>query len=234
MATPHVAGAAALLLGANPTATPADVRSSLVSAATPDVLSDVKDGSPNLLLFTPPADEVESTTAVTTVSTTAPSAVPSTTTSATTVSTMAATTVPSMTTSATTISTTAPSTFPSTTTSTFFGGGDSCHCECVCQCQLGSSASAAALNVSTAEDEGLVSSGVSSNSGSTGSVTAFAGGGLAAVAFIGMSSGVGYMVGRRAGVEPEQIQPPQGREQEWPRVSVSTFRGAIEDLKSVQ
>lgn len=70
MATPHVAGAAALLLGVSSSATPADVRESLLSAATRDALSDVKDGSPNLLLFTPPADDTESTTAITTATAT--------------------------------------------------------------------------------------------------------------------------------------------------------------------
>ena len=50
MASPHVAGAAALYLGANPSATPAQVRNALVNAATPNKLTDVKTGSPNLLL----------------------------------------------------------------------------------------------------------------------------------------------------------------------------------------
>lgn len=50
MASPHVAGAAALYLSANPSATPAQVRSALVGAATPNKLTDIKTGSPNLLL----------------------------------------------------------------------------------------------------------------------------------------------------------------------------------------
>jgi subtilisin family serine protease len=50
MASPHVAGAAALHLGANPSATPAQVRSALVGAATPNKLTDIRTGSPNLLL----------------------------------------------------------------------------------------------------------------------------------------------------------------------------------------
>ncbi|SES42232.1 S8 family peptidase [Lentzea albida] len=50
MASPHVAGAAALYLSANPSATPAQVRNALVGAATPNKLTDVKTGSPNLLL----------------------------------------------------------------------------------------------------------------------------------------------------------------------------------------
>ena len=50
MAAPHVAGAAALYLSANPDATPAQVREALVGAATPNKLTDIKAGSPNLLL----------------------------------------------------------------------------------------------------------------------------------------------------------------------------------------
>ncbi|MEV4753908.1 S8 family serine peptidase [Micromonospora sp. NPDC049559] len=51
MATPHVAGAAALLLSASPTATPQQVRDQLVNAATPNVISNVGTGTPNRLLF---------------------------------------------------------------------------------------------------------------------------------------------------------------------------------------
>ncbi|MEU0881041.1 S8 family peptidase [Lentzea sp. NPDC005914] len=50
MASPHVAGAAALYLSANPNATPAQVRDALVNAATPNKVTDAKAGSPNLLL----------------------------------------------------------------------------------------------------------------------------------------------------------------------------------------
>jgi subtilisin family serine protease len=50
MAAPHVAGAAALYLSAHPDATPAQVRDALVGAATPDKLTDIRAGSPNLLL----------------------------------------------------------------------------------------------------------------------------------------------------------------------------------------
>ncbi|MEU7476587.1 S8 family serine peptidase [Lentzea sp. NPDC042327] len=49
MATPHVVGAAALYLSANPSATPAQVRDALVNNSTPDKISDTK-GSPNKLL----------------------------------------------------------------------------------------------------------------------------------------------------------------------------------------
>jgi subtilisin family serine protease len=51
MASPHVAGAAALVLGRNPSFTPAQVRDSLVGAATGDVVTSPGAGSPNRLLF---------------------------------------------------------------------------------------------------------------------------------------------------------------------------------------
>jgi subtilisin family serine protease len=51
MASPHVAGAAALYLETNPGATPAEVSAGLTGAATPDAIADPA-GSPNLLLFT--------------------------------------------------------------------------------------------------------------------------------------------------------------------------------------
>ena len=51
MATPHVAGAAALYLGANPNASPADVASALTSAATLNVVKSGGSGSPNRLLY---------------------------------------------------------------------------------------------------------------------------------------------------------------------------------------
>jgi hypothetical protein len=51
MASPHVAGVAALYLGANPGATPAAVSSALLGAATADQVGDVGTGSPSLLLF---------------------------------------------------------------------------------------------------------------------------------------------------------------------------------------
>ena len=51
MASPHVAGAAALWLGENSSLAPADVAASIVGAATPDVLSSIGEGSPNRLLF---------------------------------------------------------------------------------------------------------------------------------------------------------------------------------------
>ncbi|MEV0680116.1 S8 family serine peptidase [Actinosynnema sp. NPDC050436] len=50
MATPHVAGAAALYLTAKPGSTPSQVTQALLTAATPDKVTDPK-GSPNKLLY---------------------------------------------------------------------------------------------------------------------------------------------------------------------------------------
>ncbi len=59
MASPHVAGAAALQLAANPTATPAQVATALINNATLNKVTDPRTGSPNRLLYTltppPPA-----------------------------------------------------------------------------------------------------------------------------------------------------------------------------------
>ncbi|AUS79866.1 serine protease [Actinoalloteichus sp. AHMU CJ021] len=52
MASPHVAGAAALLLAESPEATPEEIAAALTDAATPDVVEDPQAGSPNLLLYT--------------------------------------------------------------------------------------------------------------------------------------------------------------------------------------
>jgi uncharacterized protein (TIGR03437 family) len=51
MASPHVAGVAALFLEANPRATPAAVTAALINSATRDLVTDPRPGSPNLLLF---------------------------------------------------------------------------------------------------------------------------------------------------------------------------------------
>lgn len=51
MAAPHVAGIAALYLETHPDASPNDVRDAIVSTATPNALSGVGSGSPNLLAF---------------------------------------------------------------------------------------------------------------------------------------------------------------------------------------
>jgi len=52
MASPHVAGAAALYLSANTSASPAQVATALTSNATPNVISGVPGGTVNLLLYT--------------------------------------------------------------------------------------------------------------------------------------------------------------------------------------
>lgn len=52
MATPHVTGAAALVLGAHPGYSPAQVTDAIVGAATLGVLSGIGTGSPNALLYT--------------------------------------------------------------------------------------------------------------------------------------------------------------------------------------
>lgn len=51
MAAPHVAGAAALVLARNTSATPQQVRDTLVAEATSNVVTDAKAGSPNKLLY---------------------------------------------------------------------------------------------------------------------------------------------------------------------------------------
>ncbi|GAA4689873.1 S8 family peptidase [Phytohabitans rumicis] len=56
MAAPHVAGAAALLLAANPSWTPAQVHSAIVANATTGVVTSLDDPtSPNRLLYVPPS-----------------------------------------------------------------------------------------------------------------------------------------------------------------------------------
>jgi subtilisin family serine protease len=52
MATPHVAGAAALHLATNPAATPAQVRDALIGSATTGAVRNAQTGSPNTLLHT--------------------------------------------------------------------------------------------------------------------------------------------------------------------------------------
>lgn len=52
MASPHVAGAAALVLQAQPNLTPAEVEQALVNQGSQNVLEDVRTGSPNVLLRT--------------------------------------------------------------------------------------------------------------------------------------------------------------------------------------
>ena len=51
MASPHVAGVAALYLSANPNASPSAVESAIEGAATPNKVTNPGTGSPNLLLY---------------------------------------------------------------------------------------------------------------------------------------------------------------------------------------
>ena len=51
MASPHVAGAAAIVLGRNPSFSPSQVYDAVTSGATNNVLQNVGPGSPNLLLY---------------------------------------------------------------------------------------------------------------------------------------------------------------------------------------
>ncbi|GAA4677683.1 S8 family peptidase [Phytohabitans rumicis] len=62
MATPHVVGAAALVLAANPSWTPAQVQTYLINNSTPNVATNIGTGTPNRLLYvvntgTPPAND---------------------------------------------------------------------------------------------------------------------------------------------------------------------------------
>ncbi len=52
MAAPHAAGAAALLLGAQPNLTPRQISDMLVDFSTPNVIDQIRYQSPNLLLYT--------------------------------------------------------------------------------------------------------------------------------------------------------------------------------------
>jgi subtilisin family serine protease len=66
MASPHVAGVAALYLEKNPTATPAQVTKAILDGSTPNLVADPK-GSPNRLLYSsiiPPAPPPELKTGV--------------------------------------------------------------------------------------------------------------------------------------------------------------------------
>lgn len=54
MASPHVAGAAALVLGANPSATPAQVTDAIVGAVSLGKIGGLGAGSPNTLLYVAP------------------------------------------------------------------------------------------------------------------------------------------------------------------------------------
>lgn len=68
MATPHVAGAAALYLASNPAATPAQVATALINASTLNKVTSPGTGSPNRLLYTGaigPADTTPPTATLT-------------------------------------------------------------------------------------------------------------------------------------------------------------------------
>jgi subtilisin family serine protease len=58
MASPHVAGAAAVLLGQQPQLTASEIASSIVGGATTGVVGSAGTGSPNLLLFSEPPEQV--------------------------------------------------------------------------------------------------------------------------------------------------------------------------------
>ena len=57
MASPHVAGVAALLLQQSPSATPAQVAAQIAGLATPNLVANPRPGSPNLLLYSSPSTQ---------------------------------------------------------------------------------------------------------------------------------------------------------------------------------
>ena len=59
MAAPHVGGAAAMVLAAQPWLSPAEVRDTLVGTATPDVVPNPGAGSPNLMLYVGPPNPID-------------------------------------------------------------------------------------------------------------------------------------------------------------------------------
>jgi len=66
MATPHVTGAAALILAANPGMTPANVAAAMMAASTSNVVGSAGVGSPNRFLYSaPPAGNVPPTVVTT-------------------------------------------------------------------------------------------------------------------------------------------------------------------------
>ena len=89
MASPHVAGAAAVLLSLSPALSPAQLASQLTSTATTGVVGSAGTGSPNRLLFVDPGPNGVTTTTTTAAPTTTTTA-PSTTTSSSTTTTTAA------------------------------------------------------------------------------------------------------------------------------------------------
>jgi len=116
MACPHVAGAAALALSQNPSASPADVLNKLLGDATANSLGQIGTGSPNLLLYTPPSHTGPATTATTLTSTRTTTSAGTTSTRTVTTSTSPATTSTRTTNTRTTTTRTTPSTLTITTT----------------------------------------------------------------------------------------------------------------------
>ena len=82
MASPHVAGAAAVLLSRTPALTPAQVASTIVSAATTGLVGSAGTSSPNRLLYVDPGTGGVVTTTTTAAPTTTTTAAPTTTTTA--------------------------------------------------------------------------------------------------------------------------------------------------------
>merc|ERR1712232_359487 len=66
-ACPHVAGAAALVLHADPAASPAEVAAKLAERATTGAVTQIKQGSPDYLLFTGDGPQMTTTTTTTTL-----------------------------------------------------------------------------------------------------------------------------------------------------------------------
>lgn len=98
MASPHVAGAAAILLSQAPTMTPSEIAASMLAASTADKVLDAT-GSPNQLLFVSPT-VVSPGTSTTSPTTTAPTTTTTTTTAAPTTTTTSTTSTTSTTTTA--------------------------------------------------------------------------------------------------------------------------------------
>jgi subtilisin family serine protease len=84
MATPHVTGAAALLLAAHPTWTPVQVHDALIGGAVSDAIDDPGPGTPNLLLDTAPAPADDFSLSVSPAAVSVAAGVPATTTVSTT------------------------------------------------------------------------------------------------------------------------------------------------------
>jgi hypothetical protein len=82
MASPHVAGAAAVLLSQTPALTPAQVAATFVSSATTGVVGSAGTNSPNRLLYVDPGPGGVVTTTTTAAPTTTTTAAPTTTTTA--------------------------------------------------------------------------------------------------------------------------------------------------------